>query len=109
MSIAQQISKLVSLTARGLLDDNELAFAIRELRTAAMHEEKMVAPPTAVSSKADARANLKRGRKAAKAIMAAVHAEPAKKGPKRPRTAQGAADDWERFLDETRGGKTLQH
>ena len=36
--------------------------------------------------------------------MAAVHAEPAKKGPKRPRTAQSAADDWERFLDETLEG-----
>ena len=45
MSIAQQISKLVSLNVKWLLDDDELAFAIRELRGAASaHEEKKVAP-----------------------------------------------------------------
>ena len=45
MSIAQQISKLVSLNVKGLLDDDELAFAIRELRGAASaHEEKKAAP-----------------------------------------------------------------
>ena len=77
MSIAQQISELLSLKRDGLISADDVAFAIRELKAsanAAPHEEKKVAPP-----KVDARANLKRARKAAKAIIGAVHKTPAKK------------------------------
>jgi hypothetical protein len=45
-SVAQQISKLISLNARGLLDDESLAFAIHELQTNSREEKKAVAPPT---------------------------------------------------------------
>ena len=87
MSVAQQISKLMSLNARGLIDDDELAFAIRELRAevvgASLREEKKT-----VSSVVP-----KRAKKAAK------------KGVKRAGAAKSAVDDeWDRFLDETLEG-----
>ena len=87
MSVAQQISKLMSLNARGLIDDDELAFAIRELRAEAVgassREEKKAVSPAVP----------KRAKKAAK------------KGAKRARAAKSAADDeWDRLLDETLEG-----
>ena len=106
MSIAQQISELLSLKRDGLISADDVAFAIRELKagaSAAPHEEKKVAPP-----KPDVRANLKRARKAAKTLMTAVHKQAeaaAKKEVKRARAAKSAADDeWDRFLDETLEG-----
>ena len=90
MSIAQQISELLSLKRDGLISADDVAFAIRELKagaSAAPHEEKKVAPP-----KPDVRANLKRARKAEKAIIAAVHKTPAKKA--------RAVDEFEDLVEE---------
>ena len=115
MSIAQQISELLSLKRDGLISADDVAFAIRELKKGASAAPQASRPEPSrgvgqlgldtmlpgadpdpgrgpSGRTVDARANLKRARKAAKAIIAAVHKTPAKKA--------RAVDEFEDLVEE---------